>query len=283
MLPFQIVLSVCSMVLQNCILNKVCKKELQSSDHVYRFNMISYAVCILLFTVLAIQGGVSWFTLGMGALFGVVTALSNLYKMSALSTGPMHITLLITTASMIIPTMSGIFFGETFSLPKLLTVGVLLFFIYLTLGRSDDFKKSKLWFLYCLIAFLLQGTIGVLQKIHQTSAHKGETGSFLLIAFICSLIYSRIRAKKTFGELKFTKKTVIFSIISGICIFGMNFLNLRLSGLLPSQLFFPLVNGSAIVLSSLASFLLFHEKLTKRQIIGLIGGIASLIAICLIP
>jgi multidrug transporter EmrE-like cation transporter len=63
----------------------------------------------------------------------------------------------------------------------------------------------------------------------------------------------------------------------------MNFINLKLSGMLPSQLFFPLINGSAIVLSSLVSVLLFKEKLTRRQTIGLVGGIASLIAICLIP
>ena len=58
--------------------------------------------------------------------------------------------------------------------------------------------------------------------------------------------------------------------------------NLKLSGLLPSQLFFPVVNGSAIILSSVMSVLLFKEKLTKRQVVGLLGGIISLVAICLV-
>jgi multidrug transporter EmrE-like cation transporter len=62
----------------------------------------------------------------------------------------------------------------------------------------------------------------------------------------------------------------------------MNFLNLRLSGLLPSQLFFPVINGSAIILSSLASIVIFKERLNKKQIIGLCGGILSLVAICLV-
>ena len=70
--------------------------------------------------------------------------------------------------------------------------------------------------------------------------------------------------------------------VCGVCIFGMNFLNLRLSGLLPSQLFFPVVNGSAIVLSSLFSVLLFKERLTKKQIVGLLGGLLCLVAICLV-
>ena len=283
MLTLQIILSSASMVTHNCLLNNVCKKELSTQDHIYRFNIISYTVCILLFGILTFQNGLSWFTVGMGVLFGVITALSNLYKMLALANGPMHITLLITTASMIIPTFSGVFFGESFSFPKLIVVAILLFFIYLSLGKKENGGFNKAWFLYVALAFVLQGSIGVLQKIHQSSAHKSETGGFLLIAFICSLIYSRIRAKKTFGELKFTKRILVFSLICGICVFGMNFINLKLSGLLPSQLFFPLVNGSAIILSSLASLLFFREKLTKRQLVGLFGGIASLILICIVP
>jgi drug/metabolite transporter (DMT)-like permease len=150
------------------------------------------------------------------------------------------------------------------------------------LEKKGDSKINKRWLIFCLLAFIFQGSIGVLQKIHQSSVHKDETGAFLFVAFICSLLYSHIRAKKNFKELNFTKKHLAFALICGICTFGMNFLNLRLSGLLPSQLFFPIVNGSAIILSSVMSVLLFKEKLTKKQIIGLCGGILSLIAICLV-
>jgi len=282
MIALQIVLSISSMVLQNCMLNKVCKKDLQTPDHVYRFNVLTYAICILLFGIVALSGGISLFTVGMGLLFGVVTAFSNYYKMLSLSSGPMHITLLITTSSMIIPTMSGVFFGEQFSIAKLCIVFVLIFFIYLSLEKKNDAPINKRWLLLCSLAFVFQGSIGVLQKIHQSSVHKGETGSFLFVAFICSLVYSHVRAKQGFKELHFTKKHLVLALACGICTFGMNFLNLKLSGLLPSQLFFPLVNGSAIVLSSVMSVLVFKETLSKKQIIGLLGGILALIAICLV-
>ena len=282
MVLFQIILSILSMVLQNCILNNVCKKDLQASDHAYRFNILTYAVCILLFGIIALSGEISWFTVLMGLLFGVVTALCNYYKMLSLLSGPMHITLLITTSSMIIPTMSGMFFGEKFSFAKLCVVFVLIFFIYLSLEKKSDHKANKYWLIFCSLAFIFQGSIGVLQKIHQSSAHKNEVGSLLFIAFICSLVYSHIRAKKGFKELNFRKKHFFFALVCGICTFVMNFLNLKLSGLLPSQLFFPVVNGSTIVLSSAMSVLFFKEKLSKRQIVGLCGGIAALIFICLV-
>jgi len=282
MLLIQTFISILSMVLQNCLFNNVCKKELTTNDHIYRFNMIMYAVCIALFGIAVLGGKVSVFTIALGLLFGVVTALSNFYKMRALTAGPMHITLLVTTSSMIIPTMSGVFFGEKFSLLKLIFVVLLIGFIYLSFNKTDDKKTNKKWFLFCVLAFLFQGSIGVLQKIHQFSEYKGELNGFLFVAFICSLVYSRIRTGKSYRELGFRKKHIMFAIVCGVCTYIMNFLNLKLSGLLPSQLFFPLVNGSAIVLSSLMSVLIFKEKLSKKQLIGLCGGIVSLIAICFV-
>ena len=178
--------------------------------------------------------------------------------------------------------MSGVFFGEDFSIFKLIAVFVLIGFIYMSFDKTSDGKVNKKWILYNALAFLFQGSIGVLQKIHQTSPHKGELSGFLFVAFICSLLYSRIRAGKSFRELQFTKIHVLIALVCGLCAYAMNILNLKLSGLLPSQLFFPLVNGSAIVLSSLMSVLFFKEKISKKQLVGLCGGIASLIAICLV-
>ena len=277
-----LILSISSVVLQNGIFNSVCKKHLKTNDDIYKFNIFVYAVCILIFGILTLNGSLSLYTVLLGVLFGVVTALSNLYKMLALSKGPMHITLLITTSSMIIPTLSGVFFGEKFSLFKLLLVLILIYFIYLSIGKSKEGKINKSWGIYCLLAFILMGSIGIIQKIHQTSSHKSEISGFLFVSFFISLIISglRVKDKKNFKD---KKNLIPLAMICGVCTFTMNFLNLKLSGLLPSQLFFPLVNGSAIVLSSVMSAVLFKERLSKRQTVGLIGGILSLIGICIVP
>ena len=218
--------SIASMILQNSLFNTVCKKDLKTDSHVYRFNTIIYAVCILLFAIGLFNGHISLYTAGLGLLFGIVTALSNLYKMLALREGPMHITLLITTSSMIIPALSGIFFGETLSPAKLFIILILIGFIYLSLEKKGNQKTNSKWFILCILAFVFQGSIGILQKIHQTSAHKAELNGFLFISFICSLIYSRIRAKKSFKELGFNKKHLILAVIGGLCTYTMNILNL---------------------------------------------------------
>ena len=282
-MEFLIILSIFSMVTQNCVFNNICKKELKTTNHIYLFNMLVYSICIVIFGVLLFREGISIYTVVLAVVFGIVTALSSFYRMRSLATGPMHITLLITTSSMIIPTLSGMFFGERFSLLKLLAMFVLIFFIYLSLESSSNMKVNKKWLFFCLLAFISQGMIGVLQKVHQTSEHKGEVTAFLFVSFIFSLIYSRIMIKGKLKEVKLNKKIVMLAGVSGLCTFCMNFLNLKLSGLLPSQLFFPVVNGSSIVLSSLMAVIIFKEKLSKKQLIGLVGGIISLIMICIVP
>ena len=282
MLNFFVILSVSSIVIQNCVFNNICKKELKTNDDIYRFNMIVYTVCIALFGIFLFGEKISLYTIAFGVLFGIVTALGNQYKMLSLSNGPMHITLLITTSSMIIPTMSGIFFGESFSIQKFCIVFILIGFIYLSLGKNNNTEINKRWFLYCSIAFVLMGSIGVLQKIHQTSIHKNELNAFLFVSFICSFIFSKIRIKEKSKNSELNKKSIALAIVCGFCTYSMNFLNLKLSGMLPSQLFFPLINGSAIILSSFMSVIIFKEKLSKKQLIGLCGGILSLIAICIV-
>ena len=280
---FLIATSISSIVLQNCLFNNACKTKLKTAKHINSFNMIVYSVCVLIFGLLLLKEKLSVFTILLGLIFGVVTMLSNFYKMIALSNGPMHITLLITTSSMIIPTMSGIFFGEVFSVAKLCMVFLLIVFIYLSFQKSSETKINKKWIFYSALAFVFQGTVGVLQKIHQSSIHKTEVSGFLFVAFICAIVFCFIRNRGFNRENKLGKKTVFIGLICGGCTFGMNYINLKLSGSLPSQLFFPLVNGSAIVISSLMSVILFKERLSKRQTIGLVGGIVSLIAICLVP
>ena len=58
------------------------------------------------------------------------------------------------------------------------------------------------------------------------------------------------------------------------CIY--NRLNITLTGTLPSVVFFPLFNGSVIVLSTLAGVILFGERLNRKQIYGILLGTAAL-------
>jgi len=55
MLLIQTFISISSVVLQNCLFNNVCKKELETNDHIYRFNMIMYIVCMNFVWMVTVQ------------------------------------------------------------------------------------------------------------------------------------------------------------------------------------------------------------------------------------
>lgn len=281
---FLLATSISAAVVQSGVYNYLGKGACREKGDSYRFNAVSYIVCIIIFAILTAMGKVSVFSVIVGVLYGVMTAMSNGYKVIALGEGPMHLTTLVITASMIIPTMSGfIFFGEEFSLIKLIGIIFLLFFIYLSLEKGDDNGKiNKKWLVFCGLCFVTTGMIGILQKIHQSSVHKDETAVFLLAGFICSLIYSAAISKKFNATLKMNAKYNALALVCGLCTFANHYLNLILSGIVPSQIFFPLVNAVPMILIIIMSVVLFKEKITKRQIIGIVGGMASLGCICML-
>lgn len=48
-----------------------------------------------------------------------------------------------------------------------------------------------------------------------------------------------------------------------------------------SAVFFPLVNGGGLILTTVSAFIIFREKFSKKQWIGLIVGMLSVAFLCL--
>ena len=290
---FLLFISVCSTITNNSVMNGVSKRHLKGSGDVLYFNFFAYAVCVVIFVAMALaERSFSWFSTWFGVLFGVVTAFSAACSMMALHNGPMHITLLVTTSSMLIPTFYDVAFkGASFNIFQFIATMALIVFIYLATTSKDkdgEGKMSTKWFLFCAGAFVLGGLVGVMQKIHGDVMTKNygdgnaEMSLFLAAAFVSSTVVSLVTSKGQKCETKFTKKLILLAVLSGICIFTMNYLNLKYAGELPSQLFFPVINGSMVIASSVVAVTLFKEPLNRRQLIGMAGGLASLIAICLL-
>lgn len=237
--------------------------------------------CFVMFAVLAIKNGLSVYSIVLGIVFGFAMLINNTFGMLAFANGPMNVTDLIVTASMLMPAVSGaVLYGEKFSIPKLISTLFLIYFIHLCVKTEKGGAKiNKKWLLFTALAFLSQGAIGVMQKIHQSSPHKDELFGFLAVAFLASLISSALVTAKKKPEVKLTFAQFGIIGVQAVCMFLMHFLNLKLSGFGPSQMFFPISAGSGCILVLLISVFIFKEKLTKRQIVGLIGGVASIICI----
>lgn len=251
--------------------------------------------CLVAAAVLFAWGGfgkASLFTVLLGVLFGAVTALQGVTNMAALQVGPLSYTTVIISFSTLISALSGVlFFGESIGLWQIIGMALMLASFALANGGENGGKRANLrWLLLCVVAFLATGAIGVMQKIHQSSAFKEELNAFLVIAFAVSAFLSGVvalllRKKESGSEENRNDRggmmlLIFLMLVSGVCVAVNNKLNLYLSGVIDSVIFFPVVNGGGLVLTTLASLLIFKERLRGKQWIGILHGIASVLCLC---
>ncbi len=285
-IPLLLVISVVTSTMISVFRSVYSKNFPDNNRTLWFFNLIQNIFCgFMIFVVMGGIGEVSVFTLLIGAVFGAVSAFQLLFNLKAYSSGPISYTLVIVSLSAIIPTLSGLFFGETISLPQ--WIGILLMAVCIILSPNSNKgahskKSSAKWLLMCAIAAVLNGAGGVIQKIHQTSIHKTEQAALLLtnfaVATVISIVFYFASADATEHRHKIGKEDILrtlLPIMTGLSFAFPHTINLDLAGRLPSAVMFPLVNLPPMILSTITAIILFRERLSLRRRIGLVIGILS--------
>ncbi len=259
------------------------------------FNAVSCLSAALVLWCLGGFGPSSSPTVALGIVFGAVTALQGIANIAALQIGPMSYTSVIISFSSLITALSGAaFFGESLGWAQIVGIVLMLVSFVLAAHSDGDTKKANVkWLFLCLVAFCATGAIGILQKVHQSSEHRNELNAFLVVAFISSailctlfaaLLKRRERKENPVNRESKEKKNFwllpVIMIAGGVCVALNNKYNLYLSGVMDSAVFFPIVNGGGLLLATLAAVLLFRERLSKKQWIGVFFGIASVVFLC---
>ncbi|MDF2685801.1 MAG: protein of unknown function transrane [Clostridia bacterium] len=284
-------ISVIITLIYGILRNYYSKKNVKTVTDYYAFNFLSSILSTVI--LIALSGGIqlpSLYTLILGIIFGIVTALAAIANLQALNIGPMSYTSVIITASMIIPALSGsLIWNEQISIWQY--IGMLLMVVSIAFSvdkKSNEKSSSVKWLLLCMTAFLFGGSIGIMQKFHQSSVYSEELSEFLIIAFLISTIFSfgmyqwYSKRKKIPKSISFSFKssTFIMAVVSGIFIALANQINLYLSGVMNSAIFFPVVNGGGLLLTAIVAIVFFKEKLSKKQWFGLIIGIIAILLLC---
>jgi drug/metabolite transporter (DMT)-like permease len=257
------------------------------------FNSVGCLTAALILLCWGGFGSASAFTVVLGVAFGAITAIQGITNIAALQVGPMSYTSVIISFSTLISALSGVmFFDEELGWAQIVGIALMLVSFLLATKSDGEEKKANLkWLSLCLIAFAATGGIGVMQKVHQSSEHQNELNAFLIIAFLSSAILCAIFAvllkRKGSRDAATRSKNqnqalilIAIMIAGGACIAVNNKFNLYLSGVMDSAVFFPIVNGGGLVLTTLSAVLLFKERLSKKQWIGVVFGIASVVFLC---
>ena len=57
-------------------------------------------------------------------------------------------------------------------------------------------------------------------------------------------------------------------------------MNIYLSGVLDSAMFFPTVNGVGLILSTVSALVIFKEKIQPLKWVGIVVGLVSVVLLC---
>ncbi len=242
------------------------------------FNVNKAAIGTVMFLAFALIKGFSLHasTMFFGVCYGISLSISMHTGFKALSIGPMSLTSIIASFSLIIPFLFGIvFWEEEFNWLKLVGIIFLLTSILLiNIKREKGFSVK--WFLYAMATLITNGICSVIQKLHQREFPSLYQDEFMFWALLCVL--SVLLVTYSLKEHKTQKLKISFlGIVSGIANCVANYVVLYLSVTENASVLFPVISILNIIAVWAIGILVFKEKLKLLQAVGLIIGVVSVV------
>lgn len=254
------------------------KQYAKHGGHSLTFNLNKAAIGTILFFFLGLRKGFAFHlpTMCLGLAYGISLCLSMHTGFKALSIGPMALTSMIASFSLIIPFGFGIcFWNESLTIGKVFGIVLLLISILLINAKKEKGFSLK-WLLYAAITLLTNGICSVVQKLHQIKYPELYRTEFMFWALLCVFIIlytTKTIAAKNIQPFTFS----ILGTISGIMNCFANYIVLYLSATENASVIFPIISVANIMAAWVVGVLFFKERLKLIQAIGLIVGIASVV------
>lgn len=217
-----------------------------------------------------------------GLIAGVCFATASMTMYWVLGHGPYGLSNLISSYSVLITIGYGLVIGE--SLSVLSWIGVILICVSLSLimTRNQEDEKLKItvkWLAVLVFSVLCAAAFGVLQRQQQIVFFSVYDNEFMVITLTVSalllFVFGVIKDGKYIKDA--FKYGFFYAAGAGVANGVTNFLTLFVYTLVPISFAAPMKTGISIVIAFLLARLIFKEKYTLRQYIGVALGCIALI------
>ena len=260
---------------------KKCFSEKTRGNGVYTFSMLSCLFSAAFFILTASDFRRNTELIPYACFFAIPYGTAIVSTVLALRWGPLSLTALISSFSLMIPTFYGLIFLKDpvgFGLyPGLVLLGAALFLIN---KKGNETKGVSLKWLICvLLAFLGNGLCSVAQTMQQKRFCGQFKNEFMIIALIITAVIALTMALiKEHSLIK--KQTVVTSALGVLCggfNGAVNLMVMILSGRMQVSLMFPIISAGGIVVTYVISKVFYKEKLSRLQLVGFILGTVSVV------
>jgi drug/metabolite transporter (DMT)-like permease len=261
------------------------KMFIRQSEQSAVFNALRALTAFAMFCIISLPGFTFHLpTMGFGMCYGIFLSISMYMGYRALCVGPMALTSMMVSFSVIFPVLWGILIRKE-PITLLHCAAFLLLAMALILVNADKFRTKqktdieyKKWFLSVTMTCLCNGGCSILQKEHQTLFPSLYSREFMAAAMgICTLIFMTAAIRRvslqTFRET--TGKR--YAVLAGITNPTANFLTLLLAGMENASVLFPMISAGTIFAALLWGVFAFREKPKANQYAALLAGVSSII------
>ncbi len=253
-------------------------------------NQFIYTACVSLASFLfftcynGFQFHFDAYTLRMAFFFAISYCACVVGELYSVKYGPIALSSIFFSLSLMIPTFFGvIFWGE--SIGVTFFIGILLVcasIVFMCLKESDEpqVKITGKWIGFVLLACIPNGLCSILQTYHQKTGGEPFKSEFMMIAMAIVATSNIIAACLTQGRgvlRQFKNGWIAFAggVMNAVLNLGVMLLASR--GVIGQSIFFPVISVGSMALVYVASLLIFHEKLSKWQNIGVALGVAAIV------
>ena len=256
------------------------------------YNNRSVADCKYFFSMLLSLGATAFFVftsrglrfsvevLPYSLMFAVFYGLASVGSFLSIANGPLSITALIISYSLMVPTLYGIIFlNEVPGIGLCVGIVLLILSLFLISKKSRNAPMTLKWVIYVALAFIGNGMCSVVQKMQQNAFDGKFKNEFMIIALVVISLFMGIltlakERDKLTGNVKYG---LICGLSCGFMNGIVNMLVMVLSGSMAISIMFPLISSGDVVLTYLISTFVYKEKLTIKQFVGFLFGVASVI------
>ena len=238
-----------------------------------------------------------WGALPYSLLFAFALATCNFTSVLALRYGSLALTSLISSYSLMIPTVYGFLrFGEHVFVSQLIGLVLLVVSLYMTnmvkkqpaTAEEDGTAKTEeknqkstftLWLIMTVAMALSNAMCTIVQREEQVRFDGAYKNEFMLIAllisFVAMLSIGLVRERRDLKTVM--KRGAVPAVLTGAANGATNLLVMIVTATIATSIFFPVISGGGMVLAYIISVTLFKEKFTTMQKVGILLGIASLV------
>ncbi|MBQ8612492.1 MAG: EamA family transporter [Oscillospiraceae bacterium] len=239
----------------------------------------------MLFFVFSARDGLQFSLqlLPYGLAAGLCYCTASLLTFVALGCGSFVLSNLFLSYALLFSVGYGVFFlKEPVSLTTGAGIALSLLSIFLVRGEKQNDKAAGFsikWLVCILLSCIGSGMLGVLQKMQQVRFCAAADNEFMVITlgFSALCLFAAGLAKNARMSGRTLLGSAPYAILAGLSNGAANLLNLIVNTMLPLSVAAPSRSGIKILFSLALARLLFHEKLSARQLAGILAGTASLI------